>query len=48
MNTETAPQADKHGNRLAREGCDRCACGCKYWESDRCVSCGAAFTGAPA
>lgn len=32
--------ADKHGNRVAQEGCDRCACGCKYWENDRCVDCG--------
>jgi hypothetical protein len=23
-----------------REGCDRCYCGAKYWENDRCVSCG--------
>ena len=28
------------GNTLAREGCDRCRCGCKYWESDRCIDCG--------
>lgn len=32
---------DRHGNRTAREGCDRCACGCKYWEEDRCTDCGA-------
>lgn len=30
----------QHGNRLAREGCTRCHCGCKYWEHDRCVDCG--------
>lgn len=24
----------------AREGCDRCYCGCKYWENDRCIDCG--------
>lgn len=32
---------DRHGNRVAREGVDRCPCGCKYWEHDRCVDCGA-------
>lgn len=31
---------DRLGNVLAREGCDRCVCGCKYWEKDRCVDCG--------
>jgi hypothetical protein len=31
---------DGFGNINAREGCDRCACGCKYWEDDKCVSCG--------
>lgn len=25
----------------AQEGCDRCECGSKYWENDRCVDCGA-------
>lgn len=24
----------------ARQGCDRCYCGCKYWEFDKCVDCG--------
>lgn len=28
------------GNLLAHEGCDRCDCGCKYWEHDRCIDCG--------
>lgn len=23
-------------------GLDRCYCGCKYWEHDRCVDCGSA------
>ncbi len=32
---------DRHGNTVAVEGCDRCRCGAKYWEHDRCVSCGA-------
>ena len=36
---------DKHGNRFAREGCDRCECGAKYWERDVCVSCGKRFGG---
>lgn len=27
-------------NTHAREGCDRCSCGCKYWEHDRCIDCG--------
>ena len=31
---------DEHGNRLRKEGCDRCLCGCKYWENDRCIDCG--------
>lgn len=31
---------DKHGNINAAEGCDRCVCGCKYWENDKCVDCG--------
>src|SRR4051812_21673403 len=34
----TAP--DVHGNRVRMEGLDRCYCGCKYWENDRCVDCG--------
>jgi hypothetical protein len=33
-------QRDKHGNLDAVEGCDRCACGSKYWENDECVDCG--------
>ncbi len=33
-------KVDRHGNRVAREGSDRCYCGCKYWECDRCVDCG--------
>lgn len=28
------------GNTEAREGSDRCWCGCKYWERDRCIDCG--------
>lgn len=31
---------DKHGNINAVEGCTLCACGAKYWENDKCVSCG--------
>jgi hypothetical protein len=30
---------DRLGNTIAQEGCDRCGCGCKYWENDRCVDC---------
>lgn len=33
-------QEDRLGNRIRREGCDRCWCGCKYWEHDVCVDCG--------
>lgn len=29
-----------HGNLTAESGCDRCECGCKYWEYDRCIDCG--------
>lgn len=32
--------ADSLGNDIAREGCDRCFCGCKYWEHDKCIDCG--------
>jgi hypothetical protein len=28
------------GNAVRQEGVDRCACGCKYWENDRCIDCG--------
>jgi hypothetical protein len=35
--------ADEWGNFLAREGCDRCDCGAKYWENDTCTSCGGAW-----
>lgn len=31
---------DQHGNTTAREGVDRCFCGCKYWEDDKCIDCG--------
>lgn len=34
------PLADQHGNVIAQEGCDRCFCGCKYWENDKCIDCG--------
>lgn len=27
------------GNRFADEGLDRCVCGSKYWENDRCIDC---------
>ena len=35
----TNHKTDQHGNLWANEGCDRCFCGCKYWENDRCVDC---------
>jgi hypothetical protein len=35
---------DKHGNVIALEGADRCDCGCKYWENDRCIDCGTPVT----
>lgn len=28
---------------LPREGVDRCSCGAKYWDGDRCHSCGERF-----
>lgn len=31
---------DAHGNAVRQEGRDRCWCGCKYWENDRCIDCG--------
>lgn len=31
---------DEHGNINAKEGIDRCDCGCKYWENDKCIDCG--------
>ena len=34
------PTADRNGNLTAQSGCDRCDCGCKYWEFDRCIDCG--------
>jgi hypothetical protein len=40
MSRIAGPKADKHGNLTAREGQDRCGCGCKYWEHDVCTDCG--------
>lgn len=31
------------GNKFAESGCDRCECGCKYWEADLCIDCGTEF-----
>ena len=31
---------DSYGNMVAEHGCTRCACGNKYWEFDKCTSCG--------
>jgi hypothetical protein len=33
-------EVDAHGNVVAEEGVTVCACGCKYWEHDRCIDCG--------
>jgi len=30
-------------NNHATSGCDRCECGCKYWENDRCIDCRTAW-----
>jgi len=48
MPTETLPRlrrsvADHNGNHYAHSGCDRCWCGCKYWDADTCHSCGESF-----
>ena len=40
LNAAAQARRDGHGNTVAREGCDRCDCGSKYWERDHCVSCG--------
>lgn len=41
----TAPiMPDSLGNRWAEEGLDRCTCGSKYWEHDRCIDCGTPVT----
>ena len=39
-NQMARPDADAYGNLTAEHGCDRCECGCKYWEFDRCIDCG--------
>ena len=33
-----------HPAEMATQGVDRCECGCKYWENDRCIDCGAEWT----
>jgi hypothetical protein len=40
-------KSDTHNNRIAVEGVTRCDCGSKYWESDRCVDCGADASTSP-
>jgi hypothetical protein len=37
---QRASQADPNGNIAHTDGVDRCYCGCKYWEHDRCIDCG--------
>jgi hypothetical protein len=39
-----ASTTDRLGNTVAREGFDRCYCGCKYWQNDHCVDCGSSVT----
>ena len=41
---KTPSLPDFHGNKIAEEGCDRCDCGCKYWEDDCCIDCGTHIT----
>ena len=41
VSIKNLPESDSNGNLTAETGCDRCSCGCKYWEFDHCVSCGA-------
>lgn len=41
------PQPNDLGSLVAQEGCDRCYCGCKYWENDTCVDCGTKITDIP-
>ena len=36
----TTEKPDQYGNRIATEGVTRCPCGAKYWEYDKCISCG--------
>jgi len=31
---------ENYGNKVREDGVDRCYCGCKYWENDRCIDCG--------
>jgi hypothetical protein len=40
QNANKGPVIDSLGNRVRQEGVDRCFCGCKYWENDRCIDCG--------
>ncbi len=35
---------DPLGNILAQEGVDKCGCGCKYWEHDKCIDCADLWT----
>jgi hypothetical protein len=37
-----AAKAAKFGNKVRQHGVDRCWCGSKYWENDRCIDCGGA------
>ena len=35
-----APWDTPEPNAVREDGVDRCPCGCKYWEGDRCIDCG--------
>ena len=37
---DTPRPATPLGNVERHDGLDRCPCGCKYWEDDRCIDCG--------
>ena len=37
---ESVEGLHRDSNEVARNGVDRCWCGSKYWERDRCVDCG--------
>ena len=32
---------------MPENGVDRCECGCKYWNGDRCIDCGDVFVPEP-
>jgi hypothetical protein len=38
---------ERHGNTVARSGYDRCTCGNKYFEQDKCIDCNKHVTEIP-